>query len=98
MNVTLPIVDRADFVRQLVRSSGGRIFGCAAIKRDGTLRLFNAKSAGDTFTAQQLTHNRLVVLECNATQAAGFPSYRTIALDKVISLQVNGSLFTLHGA
>lgn len=93
---------RVTTATELIRSTQGRVFGAKVTSRtSGEERTFNCKTCVDSFKAENLAKNNMVVIEVNATNAARRANpdaplqFRTIALENVLSLRVNGADFDL---
>lgn len=87
-------VTREDRAAEIIHRTQGRIFGAVVRTRSGDLRTFNAKLTPDSFNAYDQQHGQVTVIEINALKA-GRGKYRTIALEGVKSVTVDGLTYDL---
>lgn len=84
----LPFASQADRAILALRLGRGRKMGVRAHKKDGTLRVFNGSVAYD-----DLHGHRAFIHDTNAAQREGDSGYRTILLDKVLTVTVGGKRY-----
>lgn len=90
--------NRTELAAQILRQSAGRIFGATVRKRDGTIREFNARTCADSFNEKNVRNGQVLVIDVKKIEQADDPqslarAYRTIALEGVKSLRVDGKVY-----
>lgn len=90
--------NRTSLAEQILRQSAGRIFGATVRKRDGSIREFNARTYGDSFNEKNRRNGQVTVIDVQKIENAQDPeqlarAYRTVALEGVISLRVDGKVY-----
>jgi hypothetical protein len=89
------MTDKLSLIRESILATKGTIFAATVVKRDGTIREFNARTYVDTGGDRDTTHNMLTVIEVkNAREGTGI--YRTIALEGVKSIRANGTTISFE--
>lgn len=84
---------KSDLIKNLLKTANGRFFGVTFVKKDGTLRTMNARTGvsshikGTGASRAGTNDNQLTVFDAQKR------AYRTINLDTVKSLRINGVTF-----
>lgn len=95
-NQAPPPVSRAERAAALIHQTQGRIFGAKVKTRSGAERTFNAKITADSFNEHDERNGLVTVFENNAdANLFGRGGYRTIALEGVRSLRIDGVTYDL---
>ena len=89
-----PQPTRAERAAQLIHQSQGRIFGAVVATRAGHDRAFNGKVTADSFNEHDEENGLVTIYEMNALHS-GRGAYRSIALEGVRSLRIDGVTYDL---